>query len=645
MQQQQKHTFTRTLLASSLSLAFFGQTAFAEGQVNELSKVEVTANKENAITAKQLEQKQAASLQDIFKDQTEFNVGGGSLPAAQKLYARGLEDTLMNVTIDGAQQAGYLFHHQGRVGIEPDIIKSVEAEAGTGAATAGPGALAGSVKFETKDATDLLRKDEQAGAMVKSTYHSNGKGFKNTGTAFGRTGDDSGILVSGSQLDTDSFKDGNGDKVKNTDIKQEDLFAKFSGNINDKHYASLSHEHRVDEGQRNLRAHMVAGSWNPETAQENTRDTTTFNHKYKSGNPLFNTAATIYHSDAALGITSLTGVKNGAGVESWGSDLRNSMDLDLHDITFGTDYRHDRAYATDASTANDEDATVLGVYLQDDYRFAPDWLLSAGARFDHYDYNDNIAQNFSSEGVSPNAGLTWYVTDNLNLFVRHSRALRGVGTKEVYLMAIGSAATINNADIAAERAHTTEFGTEYENGNWHTKVQGFTQRIQDYISTETGSRGNDGTAKVWGYSADTSYHWGQLESRAGVILSRPSLNGEPLGDSDMALGTATGRTWTTGLDYHFIDNRVDLGWTGRVIERLTEVKTGTEEKPGYALHDVYISWQPVANTDFDLKFAVNNLFDKQYVDQASFGYSSRFSQVIGVPEAGRDFRLTASMRF
>ena len=89
MQQQQKHTFTRTLLASSLSLAFFGQTAFAEGQVNELSKVEVTANKENAITAKQLEQKQAASLQDIFKDQSEFNVGGGSLPAAQKLYARG----------------------------------------------------------------------------------------------------------------------------------------------------------------------------------------------------------------------------------------------------------------------------------------------------------------------------------------------------------------------------------------------------------------------------------------------------------------------------------------------------------------------------------------------------------------------------
>jgi hypothetical protein len=47
MQQQSKHTFTRTLLASSLSLAFFGQTAFAEELVNELSKVEVTADKEN----------------------------------------------------------------------------------------------------------------------------------------------------------------------------------------------------------------------------------------------------------------------------------------------------------------------------------------------------------------------------------------------------------------------------------------------------------------------------------------------------------------------------------------------------------------------------------------------------------------------
>lgn len=640
MQQQSKQILTRTLLASSLSLALFGQTVLAGETVNELGQVEVTADKEKAVTAKQLEQKQAASLQEVFKDQTDFNVGGGSLPAAQKLYARGLEDTLMNVSIDGAQQTGYLFHHQGRVGIDPDIIKAVEADAGTGAATAGPGALAGSVNFETKDATDLLRKDENAGAMVKSTYHSNGQGFKNTGTAFGRIGEQSGILVSASQLDTDSYKDGNGDTVKNTDIKQEDFFTKLSGDLNEKHYASLSHENRVDEGNRNLRAHMIASDWNPETEQKNARATTTFNHKYQSGNPLFNTKTTIYHTDASLDITN-DGSQSGAGVETWGSDLRNTMNLDKADITIGTDYHHDRAYQTGSGTAGDEDLTVLGLYLQSDYHFAPDWLLSAGARFDRYDYNDNIGQNFSSEGLSPNVGLTWFVTDEVNLFARHSRALRGVGTKEAYVMS----RTTNDSDIDPERAHTTEFGTEYEHGNLHAKVQGFTQRIENFIPNSTGTRDNAGTVAVWGYSADAGYRWGQLDSRVGVTLSRPTLNGEPLSDSNMSLGTSTGRTWTTGLDYHFTEQRVDIGWTSRATERLTEVPSGSKEKPGYAVHDVYVSWTPVANTDFDLKFAVINLFDKQYLDQASYGYTARYNMWAGVPEAGRDFRLTAAMRF
>ena len=84
MQQQSKQILTRTLLASSLSLAFFGgQTALAEEAMNELDNIEVTADKEKAVTAKQLEQKQAASLQEIFKDKTDFTVGGGSLPAVR----------------------------------------------------------------------------------------------------------------------------------------------------------------------------------------------------------------------------------------------------------------------------------------------------------------------------------------------------------------------------------------------------------------------------------------------------------------------------------------------------------------------------------------------------------------------------------
>jgi hypothetical protein len=77
----------------------------------------------------------------LLSHESMVAVGGGP-SVAQKIYVRGFEDTLLNVTVDGAQQAGELYHHQGRVQIEPEFLKSIELEAGAGPATSGPGMLA-----------------------------------------------------------------------------------------------------------------------------------------------------------------------------------------------------------------------------------------------------------------------------------------------------------------------------------------------------------------------------------------------------------------------------------------------------------------------------------------------------------------------
>src|SRR5690606_36828255 len=111
---------------------------------------------------------------------------GGSNKISQKIYVRGIEDTLLNVTIDGATQAGYLFHHQGRLAIEPDLLKQVEVSAGAGSATNGPGALGGAIRFVTKDPLDLLRPGEQIGALLKAGYVTNTKGYKASTNLFGR---------------------------------------------------------------------------------------------------------------------------------------------------------------------------------------------------------------------------------------------------------------------------------------------------------------------------------------------------------------------------------------------------------------------------------------------------------------------------
>ncbi|HBR92936.1 MAG TPA: hypothetical protein DEA90_02105 [Opitutae bacterium] len=83
----------------------------------------------DTITGEELERSTATSLNEIFKSNPQVSVGGGGLPVAQKVYVRGINDSLLNVSIDGATQAGEVYHHQSRVFIDPMLLKVVQVEA------------------------------------------------------------------------------------------------------------------------------------------------------------------------------------------------------------------------------------------------------------------------------------------------------------------------------------------------------------------------------------------------------------------------------------------------------------------------------------------------------------------------------------
>ncbi len=128
----------------------------------------VGASTNLSITAQDIEQFQANDLADVFRESPSVSVGG-SVGVAQKIYVRGLEDAYLNVTVDGAQQTSTLFHHIGRVTLDPDLLKQIDVQAGAGEATSGPGAIGGSIRFKTKDAQDLLADGEQFGGKVKAS--------------------------------------------------------------------------------------------------------------------------------------------------------------------------------------------------------------------------------------------------------------------------------------------------------------------------------------------------------------------------------------------------------------------------------------------------------------------------------------------
>lgn len=104
------------------------QQALAE---DTLSKVHVTTQDEqkeqlnqSTISAESIEKTIPQDMKDVFKNQVDVNVGRG-VSNAQKIYLRGVEDTNVNIVIDGARQGSNLFHHQGNVIIDPDLLKQV----------------------------------------------------------------------------------------------------------------------------------------------------------------------------------------------------------------------------------------------------------------------------------------------------------------------------------------------------------------------------------------------------------------------------------------------------------------------------------------------------------------------------------------
>ncbi|MEG1055504.1 MAG: TonB-dependent receptor plug domain-containing protein, partial [Janthinobacterium sp.] len=119
------------------------------------------------ISRETLQRQQAMDVADIFANEPAVSIGGGA-SNAQRLYLRGVDGANLNISIDGARQGRSLHQHRGDLGgIDPDLLKQVDIQPGP-SADAGPGALGGSIRFDTVDAQDLLAPGKRAGASVRA---------------------------------------------------------------------------------------------------------------------------------------------------------------------------------------------------------------------------------------------------------------------------------------------------------------------------------------------------------------------------------------------------------------------------------------------------------------------------------------------
>ena len=357
----------------SLSVAAHAAGTDEQGQVTldtmqvvdtRVASTTVTINRED------LQRHQAQDMADVFANEPGVSVGGGARNA-QRIYVRGIEARNLNVTIDGATQGRNLHQHRGGiVSLDHSMIKQVEVQIGF-SADSRPGALGGSIRFETVDAQDLLRPGQKHGLTLRTGYASVDDAVRGGATAYGLMTDELGLMAHINAINRNDYDVGSGgehSRAPNSAGQDRDYMFKMSLLDKNDHSVRLGASHSRNTGLYLYGREGSDAGYAPEGTvaqrQRIERTTYTLDHRWKSANnPLLDWKLNLYANN-----NELHNFDSGSLVESngYGGSLRNNFVFQFGDVTntltVGGDYNHEKGEQKGGRV--DSTSENLGLFLQ-----------------------------------------------------------------------------------------------------------------------------------------------------------------------------------------------------------------------------------------------------------------------------------------
>ncbi|MFW5489767.1 MAG: TonB-dependent receptor plug domain-containing protein [Desulfovibrio sp.] len=598
----------------------------------------------------------ARDMADVFRNDPSVIVGGGARNS-QRIYVRGVDATNLNVTIDGAKQGASLHQHFGDMGsLDPSLLKRVSVQTGS-SADAGPGALGGSIRFETVDAQDLLGPKETLGASINGQYGSVDNSWLGGATAYALFDDTYGVLAHFTGLDRRNYRAGDdgGGKVENTAGDNYDYFLKLSMLDHAGQSLRLSAEHMTESG-----SYIWGGQGSdfgysgPADPMYVTTERTSLvaDHRYNPENRLIDSRINLYYNVNSVDNSDLDSKYNS---DTLGGDVRNTFHLTFgqvaNDLTTGVDSVYEERISDVSGDKTNNGSYNVGFYLQNRMSYGPA-RLSFGARLDSYDAEFG-EESTSGSRLSPNIGLEFDVFPELTAFVDYGEAVRSTGILPGSWMANINANTKFNVD-SPEVSKRYEGGLRFnksdlivEKDNLRAEWTYFDSRLENVI-TAIGGRGgvvreimNSDPLSSKGWEARLG--WGyddKFNTSLGYthVITRDD-DGDPVSVT-RRLAAAAGDRMVWDNRASFLENWT-FGYTLTYAARLTDVPDGEEERPGYVLHGVQAEWTPGAVPGLTLSLAISNLFDRAYCEQTSIADSDGYVR----EEPGRDVRLGFAYRF
>lgn len=668
------------VLAGGIALALV-QGAQAADQLDAISvtatrterSVFDTPDTVTRIDIQEMERDQVQSLSDTLKDVPGVEFGGGPRAVAEQPNIRGMSGNRILITVDGARQ-NFDSGHKGRVFVETELLKAVDVLRGPGSAVYGSGAMGGVIAMTTKDAADFLMPGEKFGVRLKGGYQSANNDKLGTGIAFGAFdmlgGGD--YLLSLTRRDSDDIRLGGGETLEDSAESTWAGLAKFNWTPAAHHRLTLSRQYTFDSGEVPAQADEETSA----TAVLTDRETEVTSDRlgWRYDNPdnrwvnldafVYNTAQTVREKR----IGTIQGRLDVIDFETRGVDVRNTTRLapgksSRHRLTYGVEYYRDDMDSRKGQDANeafpDATADFMGAYIQDeitlDRTALGSWELIPGVRYDRYESQSDrelpgVTGSTEESQLSPKLGVIFKATEWMNLSFNYAQAFRAPNFQELYISGahFGGNNFEPNPDLKPERlVHGLEAGVRLradglvETGDrarlrltaYHNEYEDF---IESIVTTGSTRFENVSEARIQGAELEASYYTPSLDMDISVAAS--AAVGDDT-DTDEPLGNIPGHSLTLNIRKYLPDYGVSMGWRSAVHQRQDRINDnviGTEETPGYSVHDVYLSWlpQPGPFDDVQVNLGIDNLFDKHYTPHLST-----------LPASGRNAKISLIMQF
>jgi hemoglobin/transferrin/lactoferrin receptor protein len=618
----------------------------------------------SVVDKEEIERRQGQSVDDLLKDLPGVDASGVPRNTVKQITVRGLSDERVVLRLDGVRN-NFSSGHRGRIFLDPDLLKQVEIVRGPGSLLFGSGAIGGAINMRTIDAEDVLKPGASWGGRVKTGYQTNNSQrlASLTGAAKAKGAD---IVANVSTRTSGNFKDGRGTDIPwSGDDVWSGLF-KVGADVAEGSRVGFSTIQYRDNHTIPLDANLGASS-----ATSTLTDRDTMQRSYAvnwshaaSSNRLVDLKANIYRNEIeifekSVAPASVFGRRDDTDLATNGFDIQNTSRFELagfdaHALTYGFDTyvdsqesRRNGAPRTDYPVAEQR---IYGLFVQDEIEVTKWATLTPGIRYDQFSQEAGTNPRQNQKRYSPKVSLAVHPVPWASPYVSYAEAFRVPSLTERFVSGQHFPGNnwVPNPNVRPETSEAKEAGVNLRfsdvalpGDRLRARAAYFVNDLTDYISevvtATTSSVTNVASARIKGGELEMRYDarsWFGAVA-ASVLRGDNLVTNQPLSDTPADKVSFT-------LGYRFLASGVTLGARSVANAAQTRVPTGTPQTGGYAVWDVFASWQPTdeALKDFRFDLAADNLFDKVY-------RRSNWNSATPAPfyETGRNFKLAASWRF